>query len=235
MLRGVRPCDTFWRPQSSPSAAQEPGAPRPRPLPLATQTYDPPFSTRTDCLRRTSVRKLLPRKLFPGLDVGNSLLIALDHHFGALFKRLAILAPRTCTAARACERKNNFAGAVLANGHAYRADGAFHPVVLASQWRVRMHQLHHELENDAASNQAGDRGNRQRRQRDQMRVSRQQVTGSAEPCQEGHSRRSVEPRDMYATSRSTSKAASHASSVMPQVKGQVHLEGEMDVDRTREK
>src|SRR5260370_23805393 len=154
----------------------------------------------------------------PTGDSGYSLLIGLDHHFDALFKRLAVLAPRTRTAARACKRKNNFAGAVLANGHTYRADGSLDPVVLAFQGRIRMHQLHHELEDDAAGNQAGDRGNRQRRQRDQMRVSRQQVTGSAEPCQEGHSRRSVEPRDMHATSRSTSKAAAHASAVMPQVK-----------------
>src|SRR4029077_18036843 len=71
-------------------------------------------------------------------------------------------------------------------------------------------------------------------QSNQMRVPRQQITCSAKPRQERHGAGSVKPRNMCAAAQRTAQTSAGAT-VVPRVKGQVHLEGKMDVDRAREK
>src|SRR5689334_21246664 len=92
------------------------------------------------------------RELFPLLHVGNSFFIPFDHHFRAFLDGLPIPAARARTASRPTERKDDFARAILSDGHADGSQRTFHAVVFATHGCVgRLHQFHHELENHPAS------------------------------------------------------------------------------------
>src|SRR5208283_3511926 len=98
-------------------------------------------------------------KIVPALHVSDALLVALDHDLGAFFDCLAIFAARARAAPATTERENNFARAVLADGHADRGDRADDAAVLFAQWLIgRADKFDQEAQDDPARGQPGQRG-----------------------------------------------------------------------------
>src|SRR5437867_1970412 len=127
------------------------------------------------------------RELFPPFYVGDSLLIPLDHHFRAPLDCFAVIAARSRATTCPTERENDFSSAVFANPHTDGSQRPFHSMVFCAHRRiVRLHQLHHELEDHAAREQPRDHRNPERHHGQKMRMPRQQVTRAAKPGQKGH-------------------------------------------------
>ena len=136
--------------------------------------------------------------------------------------------------------KNNFARAIGAHRHGYRAHQAFRPVVFVFQVRTfRIHKLHHEAKDHPRSAQSAEYRDSQSDETLQMRTRSQDVTDPTKPGQKRHRRRSVEPRNVTAgmcrAGLAHSAHRTSMASVRRAMKGHVHPERQMDVHRSSEK
>src|SRR6516162_6603777 len=101
-------------------------------------------------------------KLVPPADVGNSLLIATDHNFNALFDRRTVFAASTGAATRTLLLEDDFAGAVRPDRNAHAPDGALLAVIPLIQLPVAaFHKTRHEAENRPSGDQTGSHSNAQ--------------------------------------------------------------------------
>src|SRR5579883_57499 len=164
-------------------------------------------------------------ELVPALHVSDALFIARDDDFGSLIEWLAIFGTSACTAPQAVERKDDFSGAAFANRHAQCPDCAFEAAFVAAHGLVASgDELDHESKHAPSGNQTDRCGKHENDKSYQSRVACEQVTCSSEPGEEGHRRGSVKPGDVR------SAPVRRGSSVLPQVKRQTQLEGQVNVD-----
>src|SRR6266704_36696 len=142
----------------------------------STVTATPCFVYRFCCgaTSNASPEKLLLRKLFPLLHVRDSLLVALDDDLSPLLDGFALIGARARAAPNSRQGKNDFAGPVLADRHADGPHRTLHAVVFAFHRCVsRIHEFHHEAEDDPSSGQACERGKQKAEHSKQVRMPRE--------------------------------------------------------------
>src|SRR5713226_10524280 len=140
----------------------------------------PPFSTRSGLfVSNASPRKLLLRKFFPPLHVGDSLFVPLDHDLSPFLDRFAVIAARAGTTPHSRHRENHFAGTVLPDRHADGPERTLHPVVFALHRCVgRIHEFHHETEDHPSTREARYRGEQKADDCKQVRMPSEEIARS---------------------------------------------------------
>src|SRR5579883_3446406 len=163
------------------------------------------------------------RELDPALHVSDALFIARDDDFGSFIDRLAIFGTSACTAPQAVERKDDFSGAAFANRHAQGSDCAFKAAFVAAHGLVASgDKLDHESKHAPSGSQTGRSRKHENHKSHQSLVPGEQVACSSEPGEEGHRRGSVKPGHVR------SAPVGRRSSVLPQMKRQTQLEGQVN-------
>src|ERR1700757_980884 len=204
------------------------------PAPTTTFIGNPNITTssfRTSANAPSGIRFRNSRfeELFPALYVGDALLVALDHDFGALFDGPAILTARSGTAAAASEWKYDFSSSAFTDGHAdsaKRADDA--PIGLAQWFIGRPDKLDEGPQNNPACGDSGHGGNARDEESLEVRVIRHQIANATKPREKGENGGSVEPGDL--------RAGTVAGTVrMWHVEMNMQLNGKMQMHDARQK
>src|SRR4029077_15472378 len=174
-------------------------------------------------------------KFVPTFYVGDSLLIFLDDNFRAFFDGDAIFAARAGAASATTERKDDFAGAIFANGHADLAKGTDDAAIFCLQRLIgRADELQEETKNHPTGSEPGEGGKEHDEERNDVRILRQQIACATEPREEGEDRGGIEPGNVHTAVRDTATRGS-ADCVAATVKWQVHFKRQVQMDGAGQK
>src|ERR1019366_6556628 len=125
---------------------------------------------------------LLAAHFLPPAHIRNTLVVARDHNLRALFNRASVFAARATRPARSGLRVNDFAGAVLTDGHRDSSQHTDHFVVGGVHvFLVRDQHAREEQENEGGAEESGSQGDRHAEREPYAREARDQNASSSEP------------------------------------------------------
>src|SRR5579859_798548 len=154
----------------------------------------PPWGS-LNCLASGARLVHFARHLTPQANVSDAFVVARHYDFRSFRDRAAGFAARAADTARSHLRIDQLAGATFANRHGQFAQHTHHFEVRRVQvLLVRDQDFSEKQKNDCSADQPGNDRKQQRRAHPEGGESREQITGSSKPRQEGRYRRRIKRR-----------------------------------------